>query len=145
MHEIGLLFFHYLARSKGFKTFYLGQSLPHEDLKIVYRIHKPDILITSLISSPSPKGLEKYLEILSNDFPLATIFISGLRLRNTAFRNPKNIKPFYKATELPALLDSIWVCLTFHFDNATSGHFSNFPLDKVWFLRCIRRKRRTIV
>lgn len=107
MHEIGLLFFHYLARSKGFKTFYLGQSLPHEDLKIVYRIHKPDILITSLISSPSPKGLEKYLEILSNDFPLATIFISGLRLRNTAFRNPKNIKPFYKATELPALLDSI--------------------------------------
>jgi DNA-binding transcriptional MerR regulator len=107
MHEIGLLFFHYLTRSKGFKTFYFGQSLPHEDLKIVYRIHNPDILITSLISSPSPKGLEKYLEKLSGDFPLATILVSGLRLRSTAFRNPKNIKPFYKATELSALLDSI--------------------------------------
>jgi DNA-binding transcriptional MerR regulator len=107
MHEIGLLFFHYLARAKGFKTFYFGQSLPHEDLKKVYEIHNPDILITSLISSLSPKGLEKYLERLSNDFPLAIILVSGLRLRNTAFRNPKNIKPFHKATELPALLDSI--------------------------------------
>ena len=106
LHEIGLLFFHYLTRAKGFKTFYLGQSVPHEDLKTVYRIHNPDVLITSLISSPSAKSLEEYLETLSNDFPLARILISGLRLRNTAFRNPKNIKPFYYATELPALLDS---------------------------------------
>ncbi|HMG91045.1 MAG TPA: MerR family transcriptional regulator, partial [Chryseolinea sp.] len=58
LHEIGLLFYNYITRSKGFKTFYLGQSVPHEDLRTVYKIHQPDILITSMVSFPSPKQFE---------------------------------------------------------------------------------------
>jgi len=107
LHEIGLLLFHYITRNKGFKTFYLGQSVPQEDLKTVYKIHKPDILITSLVSAPSPKHFEKYIHTLSQDFSDATILASGMMLRNTAFLIPKNVKAFYRATELPALLDSI--------------------------------------
>jgi len=107
LHEIGLLFHHYITRSKGFKTFYLGQSVPHDDLKVVYKIHKPDILITSLVSFPSAKQFEIYINTLSHDFAESTILVSGLMLRNTAFRIPKNVKPFYKATELPNLLDLI--------------------------------------
>jgi len=107
LHEIGLLFYHYLARRKGLRTFYLGQSVPHEDLKVIYNIHRPQVLITSFISSPSVKHLEEYIRTLSSDFPDATILASGLLLRTTAFRIPKNVKPFYKSTELPALLESI--------------------------------------
>jgi DNA-binding transcriptional MerR regulator len=107
LHEIGLLFYHFLARSNGFKTFYLGQSVPHDDLKTVYKIHAPDVLITSLISFAAPKRLEKYLAMLSQDFPGTTIFASGLMLRNTACKIPKNVKPFYKATELPGLLRTL--------------------------------------
>jgi methanogenic corrinoid protein MtbC1 len=107
LHEIGLLFYHYLARKNGILTFYLGQSVPHEDLKAVCRIHQPDVLITSLISSHSPKDFEKYIYTLSKDFSNITILASGLLLRNTAFRIPKNLRPFYKATELPELLDSL--------------------------------------
>jgi DNA-binding transcriptional MerR regulator len=107
LHEIGLLFFHYLTRKNGFKTYYLGQSVPHEDLKSVYRVHQPDILITSLVSSPSTNKVEDYIQLLSRDFPRATILASGLQIRNTAFRIPKNVKPFYKATELPVLLKSV--------------------------------------
>jgi DNA-binding transcriptional MerR regulator len=107
LHEIGLLFHHYITRSKGFKTFYLGQSVPHEDLKTIYKIHQPDVLITSLVSFPSAKQFEEYINTLSRDFSESMIFASGLMLRNTAFRIPKNVKPFYKATELPALLGSI--------------------------------------
>ena len=107
LHEIGLLFSHYLTRKKGFKTFYLGQSVPHEDLKTIYQIHQPHILITSLISSPSVRSFEEYIDMLSKDFSKSTILASGLLLRNTAFRIPKNVKPFYKSIELPALLDSI--------------------------------------
>lgn len=109
LHEIGLLFYHYITRSKGFKTYYLGQSVPYEDLKMVYQIHRPTILITSFISAPSPKQLENYIHSLSQDFPEATILASGLMLRNTAFLIPKNVKPFYRATELPALLDHFLV------------------------------------
>jgi DNA-binding transcriptional MerR regulator len=107
LHEIGLLFYHYIARKQGFKTFYLGQSVPHEDLKTVYKIHQPDILITSMVSFPSPTLFEKYINTLSQDFAEATILASGMMLRNTAFRIPKNVKPFYKATELPALLATL--------------------------------------
>jgi len=107
LHEIGLLFYHYITRSKGFKTFYLGQSVPHEDLKAVYKIHKPDILITSLVSFPTPKQFEKYINTLSLDFSESIILASGLMLRNTAFKIPRNVKPFYRATELPTLLSSV--------------------------------------
>jgi DNA-binding transcriptional MerR regulator len=109
LHEIGLLFYHYIARSKGFKTFYLGQSVPYEDLKTVYQIHQPTILITSFISAPSPQQLENYIHSLSKDFPEATILASGMMMRKTAFLIPKNVKPFYRATELPALLDHFLV------------------------------------
>lgn len=107
LHEIGLLFFHYLARRKGFKTIYLGQSVPHHDLKTIYQIHHPHVLITSFTSYPPAVLFEKYIQTLATDFAAATILASGPQLRNTAFRIPKNVKPFYKATELPALLDLI--------------------------------------
>jgi DNA-binding transcriptional MerR regulator len=107
LHELGLLFFHYIVRKRGFKTFYLGQSVPHADLKTVYALHRPEILITSLTSSPAPAQFEKYLTTLSTDFPNSIILASGLMLRNTAFRIPKNVRPFYKATELPLLLENL--------------------------------------
>jgi DNA-binding transcriptional MerR regulator len=107
LHEIGLLFYHYIARNRGFKTIYLGQSVPHDDLKVVYKIHQPVVLITSLVSTPAPKDFEKYINTLSQDFSKSSILASGLMLRNTAFRIPKNVKPFYRATELPALLKAI--------------------------------------
>jgi DNA-binding transcriptional MerR regulator len=109
LHEIGLLFYHYIARKKGFKTYYLGQSVPHEDLKSVYEVHQPQILIASFISAPSPHQLEKYVQVLSQDFSKATILASGLMLQNTAFVIPKNVKAFYHATELNALLDKFSV------------------------------------
>jgi MerR family transcriptional regulator, light-induced transcriptional regulator len=104
LHEIGLLFYHFIARSRGFRTFYLGQSVPHGDLKTVYNIHQPDVLITSMVSYPSSRDLERYLDTLSRDFSSSVILASGPMVRNTACRIPKNVKPFYKATELPALL-----------------------------------------
>ena len=107
MHELGLLFLHYITRHKGFRTYYLGQSLPHEDLKKVYETHRPQIIITSLTTTPAPNLLENYLKTLSKDFSSATILVSGWRLRNTAFLMPKNVKMFDKASELPEILKKL--------------------------------------
>jgi MerR family transcriptional regulator, light-induced transcriptional regulator len=104
LHELGLLFFHYMVRSRGFNTIYLGQSVPYQDLKTIYDIHKPEILITSLISSPPASQVQQYINKLSSDFQNSTIYASGLLLRNAAFHIPKNVKVFYRASELPALL-----------------------------------------
>jgi DNA-binding transcriptional MerR regulator len=107
LHEIGLLYFNYILRSRGWKTYYLGQSVPHKDLLSVYGTHKPELLITSLISFPQPAHIETFIHRLSEDFRDATILVSGLRVRNTAFAIPKNVRIFYKSTELPTVLKSV--------------------------------------
>ena len=58
LHEIGLLFYHYIARKSGFKTYYLGQSVHHRDLQTICSFHKPHFLITSLTSAPPASQLE---------------------------------------------------------------------------------------
>lgn len=107
MHELGLLFHHYIARHNGLRTYYLGQSLPHEELKKIYETHSPHTIITSLTTTPAHDKLEAYLKLLSNDFSRSTILASGWLLRNTAFHIPKNVKLFDKASELPQLLKSL--------------------------------------
>ena len=107
MHELGLLFHHYIARHNGLRTYYLGQSLPHEELKKIYETHSPHTIITSLTTTPAHDKLEAYLKLLSNDFSRSTILASGWLLRNTAFHIPKNVKIFDKASELPQLLKSL--------------------------------------
>ncbi len=107
LHEIGLLFYHYLARKHGFRTYYLGQSVPYSDLKTVYAIHKPHILITSLTSTPTPKDLDSYLMALSTDFAKSRILAAGALLRQTSFHFPPNIKVFKSAMELKEILQTM--------------------------------------
>ncbi|MFZ1806464.1 MAG: MerR family transcriptional regulator [Cyclobacteriaceae bacterium] len=77
LHEIGLLFYHYIARNLGFKTFYLGQHLPYEDLKQICAKHQPKVIITSIIASQRVQKIEDYLQKLNQDFPLSHILIGG--------------------------------------------------------------------
>src|SRR5688572_19276891 len=51
LHEIGLLFCHYMLRKHGFRTIYLGQAVPHTDLQKVYAEYRPDIMVTSLTTA----------------------------------------------------------------------------------------------
>ena len=104
LHEIGLLFYHYMARKLGFKTFYLGQSVPHDDLQKVCSIHKPHILITSLTSNPPIPLLDNYLRRLASDFGSSKIFASGPMLRRSSFHFPANLKFFETVGDLRQLL-----------------------------------------
>ncbi len=107
LHEIGLLFYHFIARKNGFKTYYLGQAVPHEDLKTVCKIHKPHLLITSLTSSPNVDQLNDYLQKVCADFPESRILASGSILRRASFRFPPNLKFFNTARELRDILTSM--------------------------------------
>lgn len=107
LHELGLLFLHYIVRKNGYKTYYLGQSVPYDDLKKVYEVHKPHLLISSFTSVPSPKNLEAFMNQMAEDFPSSTILATGLLVRNTAFMLPKNIRIFEKTSQLPDLLESL--------------------------------------
>jgi len=104
LHEIALLFYHYVARKNGFRTYYLGQSVPHADLKSIYAVHRPHIMITSLSTIPSPKNLSAYLDLLSQDFSASRILASGTLLKQTSFKYPPNFKVFDTALDLKKLL-----------------------------------------
>lgn len=103
-HELGLLFSHYLVRKAGYKTYYLGQSVPLPDVISVVNTHQPDILITSIISSPFGSRVEDYLNKLSQTFPDKKILVSGYQTRGLGEKKFKNIEIFANALNLSDLL-----------------------------------------
>lgn len=107
LHELGLLFYHYLARKLGYKTYYLGQCVPYADVKVVYEVHRPHLLITSMTSNPSPNVLNDYLYMLSQDFSKSRILAAGILLKKTSFNFPPNLKVFDTAIELKAFLKEL--------------------------------------
>jgi DNA-binding transcriptional MerR regulator len=53
LHEISLLFSSYRCRKAGFRTCYLGQAVPFDDLKSTFEVHHPQILLTCITSAIS--------------------------------------------------------------------------------------------
>lgn len=99
MHELGLLFYHFLIRKSGYRTYYLGQNVPHEDLISVYKVHQPDFMLTS-ITSALAIPIEKYLEQLANDFGETKILASGYQVQKFEGCKKANIQTFSTALEL---------------------------------------------
>jgi MerR family transcriptional regulator, light-induced transcriptional regulator len=99
MHEMGLLFYHFLIRKSGYRTYYLGQNVPHEDLISVYKVHQPDFMLTSITSNLSI-SIERYLERLANDFGQTKILASGYQVQKFNGCKKGNIQTFSTALEL---------------------------------------------
>lgn len=91
LHELGLLFFHYIAKKNGLKTIYLGQSVPYEDLLAVDKVHNPDFIFTSYTSPISPKEFKEHMSRLTRDFGDKTILISGYQVTQNKFTLPEKI------------------------------------------------------
>lgn len=104
-HEIGLLFNYYLTRYAGFKCYYLGQNVPHNDLVDIVETHTPHILITS-ITSPMMRGTSAYLGLLSQQFPKQQIFISGIQVADQPEKPFDNIRVFGNVLKFKELLNN---------------------------------------
>jgi DNA-binding transcriptional MerR regulator len=91
MHEIGLLFSCYLARKRGHRTLYLGQSVPLNDLIEIKHKNRIDFLVTAFTTSFNGNDIVNYLTNLAVQFSDATIFISGSQLSNLSHELPANI------------------------------------------------------
>jgi MerR family transcriptional regulator, light-induced transcriptional regulator len=103
MHELGLLFYHYLTRKDGFRTYYLGQNLPHEDLVKIVAVHKPELLITS-ITSPTALSIDSYFKKLQEDFPDQTVLVSGYQVVRYAGLKVGNVQAFTTVSDLRKLI-----------------------------------------
>lgn len=100
LHEINLLFANLILKKHGYKTIYLGQSVPYQDIKMVCELHKPKHIITVITSTLADISIEDYTLQLCKDFPQQKIMISGYQLQNSTFNLPHNVKLFSNPQEL---------------------------------------------
>ena len=76
-HELGLVYVHYLCKSKGINTIYLGADVPMADLEIVVKAKKPDFLFSHIITSSHRFNFEKFLHNLNRKIEETPVIISG--------------------------------------------------------------------
>jgi len=100
LHELGLLFQYYLTKKENIRVFYLGQSVPYNDLKKVVEEHRPHFLISSMTSHPSAHYLQGYIKTLAADFPAIQILLSGAALHKNHLQIPSNVQILNKALSL---------------------------------------------
>lgn len=90
LHEIGLLVYQYVLKSKGHKVIYLGQSVPYEDLSMVMDCIKPTKVMLSVTNAFPERMLQEYIKALNADFPNAHFFITGYQFYREDIVLPSN-------------------------------------------------------
>jgi DNA-binding transcriptional MerR regulator len=79
-HELSLLFYQFVLRKRGVKTYYLGQSVPYDSIISCYHQLKPDLLVTSWLTSVDPTFMVQYFKNLKKDLDNAPILVGGFQM-----------------------------------------------------------------
>jgi DNA-binding transcriptional MerR regulator len=107
LHELALLFYYYITKKQGFRTFYLGQNVPHKDLIYVANHHRPEVIITALTNGPAPHAMKNYLTRLSTDVGSAKIFVTGYAVKKASPEPVPNVHLFRNALEIKQLISDL--------------------------------------
>jgi MerR family transcriptional regulator, light-induced transcriptional regulator len=102
LHELALLYYHYLIKSIGHQVIYLGQSVPINDLKKVSEIRQANFLLSVFTQINKP---EEYILNLIKLFPHQKIWLAGHQLLHLKIQAASNLSFFFSASELKQLLE----------------------------------------
>jgi DNA-binding transcriptional MerR regulator len=91
LHELGLLVYDYLIKSKGFKVIYLGPSVPEDDVYSVSDFLLPDYFLVAFANAVEREKIESYILRLGNRYPLKKIFITGHQTASLSCSLPSNV------------------------------------------------------
>lgn len=100
LHELSVLYYYYLIKAAGHKCYYLSQSVPLDDLKVVYSIRKSEMLLGIITMALDKISVEEYISNLSKSFPNSKILLSGTQVMKLQGSLPKNVKVFLNPTDL---------------------------------------------
>lgn len=92
LHELSLLFYQYLALKSGYRTIYLGQNVPFEDLTKLDGLQDIDRVFTAFINGIEPEELEEYIKKLSGIFKRKKVFVTGAQVALVKPILPSNFK-----------------------------------------------------
>ncbi|GAB2617206.1 MerR family transcriptional regulator [Belliella aquatica] len=107
LHEISLLFAAYLIKLKGHKVYYLGQSTPRADLELIYKMHKPEYLMTVITTSPGSEQVQEYVDNLCSTYSESEIILSGYQILGQDLKFPKNVKVMNYIRNIKEYLEEI--------------------------------------
>lgn len=91
-HELGLLFVHYLLKSRGVGVLYIGADVPLKDLQYVAQLKKPDLLYTHLTSVAKSFNFEKFIQKVTAAIPSAPLVVSGRMTANYRKKLPPQVQ-----------------------------------------------------
>ena len=104
LHEIGLLFASYIIKSRGYRVFYFGQTLPYQEFQEACGYIKPDYTFT-VITSMSQMDAKNLVEKKAHQFPEITHIVTGYQVP-TAVVGLKNVFLSTTVTEFIDFLQS---------------------------------------
>ncbi len=100
LHEMGLLFFAFIARKEGHETLYLGQSTPFNAMADVAARWNADIIITGSLTGLPYDRPEDYLKRLSAVFSDRKILVAGAMATAARGKSFANVFAVNSAGEL---------------------------------------------
>lgn len=107
LHELALLFMHYLLRVRGHRVIYLGQNLPARDLKAVCELSRPDYLLTVLTVVPERDDVAQYIASLAHQNPGVGLLLYGAQVQDEALPLPPAARRFRQMGEFIGWLTEI--------------------------------------
>lgn len=107
LHELALLFSYYQVKKAGFRSYYMGQRVPYQDVCWFCEHHQPVAMITAITTSPAPAFVEPYLHRICQDHPKVTVLAGGHQLKKMALRIPQNLHIIEDARHLKSLLQGL--------------------------------------
>ena len=104
-HEIGMLYYNYLARKANFDVIYLGTSVPFRDILKIDEIRPFQIIFTSFVVSQGAGSLAKRIEKKRKAFPNKIFLVSGWQLKQEQPHLPKNFFQISSSKDFKKALD----------------------------------------
>ncbi len=95
MHELGILFYNYIAKKEGLNTIYLGANVPMEDLQGLANLTFIDFVCTAFINAADKDKMESYFKELSLIFKGKSILVSGEQVIQNKPKLPSSFNIVY--------------------------------------------------
>ena len=76
-HELGLLYMHYVLKSRGIRVIYLGANVPVNDAAFVAGLKQPDVAFIHLTSTAANFNFEKFLLQAATKMGSIKVVVSG--------------------------------------------------------------------
>lgn len=106
-HELALLFYNYLIKKSGKSVYYLGSSVPFNDLVETVKMVEPEYIFTSITSSLNKVEVNQFISDLSEAFTKQQIFVTGLQIKENNIDYPKNVMKVSSPKEFTNTLRNI--------------------------------------